>query len=54
MALTEKLQTEVKGFNPIRTLIAMALVIAASYALAFTVVPVENLENEDGNLGIWS
>lgn len=52
--MTEKLQTEVKGFNPIRTLIAMALVIAASYALAFTMVPVENLENEDGNLGVWS
>lgn len=51
-ALTEKLQNEVKSFNPIRTLIAMALVIAASYVVAFTLVPVENLEAEGGNLGI--
>lgn len=52
--MTEKLQNEVKSFSPIRTLIAMAIVIAASYVVAFTLVPVENLETEGGNLGIWS
>ena len=52
--MTEKLQNEVKSFNPIRALIAIAIVIAISYALAFTLVPVANLEEDGGNLGIWS
>lgn len=52
--MTEKLKNEVKSFNPIRTLITIAIVIAASYVVAFTLVPVDNLEKEAGNLGIWS
>lgn len=52
--MTEKLQNEVKNFNPIRTLIIIALVIVASYVVAYTLVPTERLEVEDGNLGIWA
>ena len=52
--VTEKLQNEVKSFNPIRAIIVILLVIAASYAVALTVVPAENLETEGGNIGVWS
>lgn len=52
--MTEKLQNEVRNFNPIRALIIIAVVIAVSYAVAFTMVPIEALEEEGGNLGIWS
>ena len=52
--MTEKLQNEVKDFKPMRTLIIVALVIAVSYIVAFTLIPANNLEAEDGNLGIWS
>ncbi len=52
--MTEKLQNEVKNFNPIRALIVILLVVAASYAVALTLVPAENLETEGGNIGIWS
>ena len=52
--MTEKLNAEVKNFSVIRSILVILAVIAASYALAFTVVPIENLNAEDGNLGIWS
>lgn len=52
--MTEKLKSEVKNFNPIRTLIIIALVIAASYVIALTLIPVDELKEEGGNLGIWS
>ena len=51
--MTEKLNAEVKNFSVIRSILVILAVIAASYALAFTVVPIENLNAEDGNLGIW-
>ena len=52
--MTEKLQNEVRNFNPIRAIIVILAVVAVSYAVAFTLVPVENLEKDGGNIGIWS
>ena len=52
--MTEKLNNEVKSFNPLRTLIIVVLVIAAAYIIALTMIPAEKLEAEDGNLGAWS
>ena len=52
--MTEKLQNEVRNFNPIRAIIVILLVVAVSYAIAFTLVPVENLEKDGGNIGIWT
>lgn len=52
--MTEKLNNEVKSFNPMRTLIIVVLVIVAAYVIALTMIPAEKLNAEDGNLGIWS